>query len=164
MSAGDGACPHPVTNEQMPVPLVVAISAAATMAMWGVAIVVMLLTSGNVEIRGQIGDSFGSINSLFSALAFSAIVVTVYVQSRELQNQLEQVRRSTKAQQEMADAMSAQIGAAKHDIQIQMLLARSQMLVARAELEKTGKGISVAETRLKHELDEMLERLHGLEK
>jgi len=35
--------------------------------------------------RGQFGDLFGSINSLFSGLAFAGLFYTIYLQSRQLQ-------------------------------------------------------------------------------
>jgi hypothetical protein len=33
---------------------------------------------------GQLGDSLGIINSLFSALAFGAIIYTIFLQQKEL--------------------------------------------------------------------------------
>lgn len=48
------------------------------------------------ENRGQLGDSFGGLNTLFSGLAFSGIIFTILLQRRELslqRNELEQTRK-----------------------------------------------------------------------
>jgi hypothetical protein len=37
-----------------------------------------------LEIRGQWGDSFGALNALFSAFAFSAVLLTLWVQQRQI--------------------------------------------------------------------------------
>lgn len=41
--------------------------------------------------RGLFGDSFGALNALFSALAFSAVVVTLWMQRNELKQQREEL-------------------------------------------------------------------------
>jgi len=41
---------------------------------------------------GQFGDSFGYINSLFSALAFGGVILTILMQSHELRLQREELR------------------------------------------------------------------------
>ena len=50
----------------------------------------------NWETRGQLGDSFGGLNTLFSGLAFSGIIFTILLQRRELslqRKELEQTRK-----------------------------------------------------------------------
>ena len=47
---------------------------------------------GALDKAGQFGDSFGYVNSLFSALALAALIVTVLLQSRELRLQREELR------------------------------------------------------------------------
>ena len=41
--------------------------------------------------RGQFGDMFGAANALFSALAFSGLVIAILFQTQELQAQREQL-------------------------------------------------------------------------
>lgn len=43
------------------------------------------------EMRGQFGDLFGSINGLFSALAFGAIIYSIWLQREDLKNQKETI-------------------------------------------------------------------------
>jgi len=54
----------------------------------------------SLESAGQFGDSFGYINSLFSALAFGGVILTVLMQSQELRLQREEMRLQ---RQEMED-------------------------------------------------------------
>jgi hypothetical protein len=42
--------------------------------------------------RGQIGDAFGMINSLFSGLAFAGLIVTIIMQSKELKLQRRELK------------------------------------------------------------------------
>ena len=62
--------------------------------------------------RGQFGDMFGAVNSLFSGLAFALLIVTLRLQHRELQLQQEELRaareqyeRSAAAEEDMHRAM-----------------------------------------------------------
>ncbi len=57
------------------------------------------------------GDSFGSLNTLFSGLAFAALVVTLWMQREELAMQRRELRESRIAQQESRDALRDQITA-----------------------------------------------------
>jgi len=61
------------------------------------------------EERGLFGDQFGSINALFSGLAFAGIVLTIYLQKRELELQrkeLELTRKELKGQKEQLEAQN----------------------------------------------------------
>lgn len=40
--------------------------------------------SSTVEFRAQFGDSYGALNTLFSGLAFTGIIVSIFLQSKEL--------------------------------------------------------------------------------
>lgn len=55
-----------------------------------------LFTTTKYPVLGQFGDMFGAVNSLFSAFAFAAAIVTIYHQTNELKEagdrQLEQDR------------------------------------------------------------------------
>jgi hypothetical protein len=49
-----------------------------------------------LEHRAQIGDSFGSLNALFSALALAGVVITIILQSRELGLQRDELKETRK--------------------------------------------------------------------
>lgn len=68
--------------------------------------------------RGQFGDVFGSVNALFSGLAFAGFIYTVFLQREELalqRNELELTRqelhRTAKAQEQSEVALRAQADA-----------------------------------------------------
>ncbi len=44
------------------------------------------------DVRGQLGDSFGSLNALFSGLALAGIIFTILLQRRELSMQREELK------------------------------------------------------------------------
>jgi hypothetical protein len=71
--------------------------------------------NGKVDpsLPGFFGDSFGWINSLFSALAFSGVLLTLWIQRHELQLQREDMKRVTKVQEESEkrEALAAYINA-----------------------------------------------------
>lgn len=59
----------------------------------------------NNEIRGQFGDKFGSVNALFSGLAFAGLIYTIVLQRKDLQLQkkdLELTRIELEGQKEEA--------------------------------------------------------------
>ncbi len=55
-------------------------------------------------IRGQFGDKFGAINSLFSGLAFAGIIFTIFLQKRELSLQRQELKDTREELQRAADA------------------------------------------------------------
>lgn len=53
--------------------------------------------------RGSFGDKFGAVNALFTGLAFAGVIITIYLQSKELKLQreeLEQTREELRGQKE----------------------------------------------------------------
>jgi hypothetical protein len=80
------------------------------------------------SVRGQLGDTFGSINSLFSGLAFAGIIYTVLLQRQELtlqRRELELTRReltrSAAAQERSEHALSEQVRALNRSARLSAL-------------------------------------------
>lgn len=79
-------------------------------AIWvGAAIFVLWVIYGVYAYRSTnefnaFGDAFGALNTLFSGLAFAALVVALLMQRQELANQLEELRESRKALHASAEA------------------------------------------------------------
>ena len=57
--------------------------------------------------RGLFGDSFGTINALFSGLAFAGIIATIIMQREELKLQREELKLTRKELKKSADAQDA---------------------------------------------------------
>lgn len=83
--------------------VIMVFSIIAVFTMW---VLTPILTScfvDNFEQKGQIGDLFGSVNALFSGLAFAGMIITLWFQREELQLQreeLSQTKDELKAQRE----------------------------------------------------------------
>lgn len=80
------------------------------------------------EKLAHIGDSFGSVNSLFSGLAFAILIGTIYLQKRELELQREElsltreeIRRSSEAAEHSAKYIQEQAEAMKLDNEFRIL-------------------------------------------
>jgi hypothetical protein len=47
----------------------------------------------SIEKAGQLGDSFGILNSLFSGFAFVALIMTIYLQQEEINNMKKELEK-----------------------------------------------------------------------
>jgi hypothetical protein len=95
--------------ERITAKLVVTIVGAVCL-LWVLTPIVMALLFPGLAERGQAGDLYGSINSLFSGLAFAGIIVAILLQReelalqrKELQFTREELSRSATAQERAAD-------------------------------------------------------------
>ncbi len=78
--------------------------------------------------RGQFGDMFGAVNSLFSGLAFAGVIFTIYLQRQELalqRKELEltrtQLARSADAQEKSEQALTRQVDALERTARLNAL-------------------------------------------
>ena len=97
----------------------------------------------NIAERGTFGDSFGSINSLFSALAFAGIIYTIILQHNELKLQrqeLEQTRNELKRSADAQDRSEKQLERQSNNLkETAKLNALNSLLTFYIELAKSGK-------------------------
>lgn len=63
---------------------------------WLTSFVVIYLCIDEWDVRGQFGDLFGSVNALFSGLAFAGLVITIIQQRHDLQLQRQAINQSKK--------------------------------------------------------------------
>lgn len=56
------------------------IAATFVLAFWCASFAWIYVSVGDWEVRGQLGDMFGAVNSLFSGLAFAGLIVTLILQ------------------------------------------------------------------------------------
>lgn len=86
--------------------------ALAVVALWMGAGIVLYDANAGTPIwgeRGTFGDMFGSVNALFSGLAFAGIIFTVLLQRQELQlqrHELKQQREELAGQRKQLEAQS----------------------------------------------------------
>lgn len=58
---------------------------------------------------GVFGDSFGALNTLFSGLAFTGIIISIFLQSQELTETRKDINRQTKEFESQTDALKKQV-------------------------------------------------------
>ena len=84
------------------------------------------------DVRGQMGDMFGAANALFSALAFSGLLIAIFAQSRELRLQGEQLALQ-RVELELTRAEQARIANAQEQTR-DAVITQAQILSLTAEL------------------------------
>lgn len=65
-------------------------------AVWLASFVLIYFCIDDWDVRGQFGDLFGSVNSLFSGLAFAGLVITIIQQRHDSQLQRQAINQSKK--------------------------------------------------------------------
>jgi hypothetical protein len=84
-------------------------------AVFGVLVIVFWLATpflvkalySDMTNRGQFGDLFGSINALFSGLAFVGVIIAILLQRQELALQRQELRETRQEMKRTADAQDA---------------------------------------------------------
>ena len=61
---------------------------------WIASVFLIPFTLSDLEKRALLGDSFGTINSLFSGLAFAGIIYTILLQRKELSLQRQELKET----------------------------------------------------------------------
>ena len=103
----------------------IAIAIAGAWTLSGVAI---FLSLPSWETRGQLGDMFGAVNSLFSGLAFAGVVFALLSQREELQLQRDELRAAREEQKRLVHAQQQASEALNRQFQIQTLAAQIAVL------------------------------------
>ncbi|MDR8394446.1 hypothetical protein NC796_25090 [Aliifodinibius sp. S!AR15-10] len=81
---------------------------------WILIVVVLIQVFGAITIiysfdswgtRGSFGDMFGVLSSIFTGLAFAAVIYSLYLQRKDLKITQEELKQSVKAQNEQAESL-----------------------------------------------------------
>ena len=91
------------------------IAASFVLAFWVASFAWIYLCVGNWEVRGQLGDMFGAVNSLFSGLAFAGLIVTLILQRKDLNLQRESIQQTNE-----------QLGIQAREFEIQNKMAKQE--------------------------------------
>ncbi len=115
--------------------------------------------------RGQFGDLFGSINALFSGLAFAGIIYTIYLQRKELKLQRDEMKASRAE-------LNAQVKAQEYANSINIGQIKTASMQAQIEIFKIkieGQGPEVRRSMIEkmesiaNEINEFAEELEQME-
>ena len=102
--------------------------------------------------RGTFGDMFGAVNTLFSGLAFSGIIYTIFLQGKELELQREELAMTRGELAKAADAQNQQAKLMLHSAKINAVSSKldtyTTLLVNKRTIpgSNTGARDNVGET------------------
>ena len=122
--------------------------------LWGASYVVVTTALDSPQDRGQFGDSFGAVNSLFSGLAFAGLIVALLLQRRELSLQREELQLTR-------DELGRSALAQGKQVEVMHLTARIHAIIAIKEsyereiAETTGAEREALERKKKGLLDNL---------
>lgn len=94
------------------------------------------------ETRSSFGDKFGAVNSLFAALAFAGIIITILLQRKELQLQREelQLQRSEQvATREVFEAQNEMLSQEKFENTFFQMLSLFHSIVNAMDIRENDK-------------------------
>ena len=83
-------------NKSKKIKLIVTVSLIIVLAIWIGSIFINIKYISNWQTRGLFGDMFGSVNSLFSGLAFVGVILAIFLQSHELSLQRKELKKTQK--------------------------------------------------------------------
>ena len=75
-------------------------------SLWAFWLWIIPLFKISFESAGQLGDMFGSLNALFSGLAFCGIIYTIFLQQKELSLQREELKLQREEQKQTREEFS----------------------------------------------------------
>ena len=104
-------------------------------ALWLGSFFIITYAIPNWEHRGQFGDLFGSVNALFSGLAFAGLIYTIFLQRKELslqrdelKLQREEMAKSREELAEQADILKAQFNSSIAHLKISAIQTRIEAI------------------------------------
>ena len=91
--------------------LVPILTVVTLLALWAATLFVGLRFFEDWQERGQFGDLFGSVNSLFSGLAFAGLIYAIFLQKKELSLQRTELELQRKEMAASRKELAAQVAA-----------------------------------------------------
>ena len=111
--------------------------------------------------RGTFGDMFGAVNTLFSGLAFSGIIYTIFLQGKELELQREELAMTRAELAKAADAQNHQAKLMLHSAKINAVSSKLDTYTTLLVNKRTVPGSEVGSRTNVGEALKELEELVG---
>lgn len=89
-------------------------AAFGVLALWCASFLIFCI-SGDWAVRGQFGDMFGAVNSLFSGLAFAGLIITLIYQRNDLDLQRKAITQTNKEMERQTKEFEEQNMMAKRE-------------------------------------------------
>lgn len=115
---------------------IVVIAVITVVLLWFITLLVGIKFFDDWQTRGQFGDLFGSVNSLFSGLAFAALIYTICLQRKELALQRIELRLQRKEMKASRGELAAQVAVQKALYQATIAQIKVSAEQARVEVSK----------------------------
>jgi hypothetical protein len=109
------------------------VSFIVVFVVWAISFAVVFFGMKDWNDRGNLGDSFGGINALFSGLAFAGIIYTILLQKKELTQQRQELVDTRVELRRAADAQERSERAFLKQIEMMNLSARLNALNSAVE-------------------------------
>lgn len=142
--------------------LALIISAVLVLIIWLLVGLAVFLLGSTIEKSGQIGDSFGVVNSLFSGLAFAGVICAILMQRQELQLQRKELRLTRKVLGQQAEAQEQSGDALTKQVQVMLLSAKVQALGAVLETARSEKMSWKPYDSRYSELEKQISKYHSM--
>ncbi len=132
------------SNKQLDVPIKISVLIIIVFVVWFLSAIGSILFLPKWEERAQLGDMFGSVNSLFSGLAFAVLIYTMWLQRTELTLQRQELELT---RQELARTAAAQEATQKAvEVQAELMILAADLSATATLLEANQKvGNKIAE-------------------
>lgn len=114
---------------------VFAIIAAFIIAFWGTNWFLFLRFAESWSVRGQFGDSFGSVNALFSGLALAGILVTIWMQREELKLQRTELALQREEMAKSREQLETQVRTQRATLMA--TIAQAKLMAMEADIRAT---------------------------
>jgi hypothetical protein len=118
-----------------------------------------------VTERGAFGEMFGGINTLFSGLALLAVIYTILIQQKDLEQKSKEIKNMYKALSRVTDAQAISVTMQKKQTEIlsntALLKAYSAMLVYLDSAIREMQGFDVA-NKYKQQRQDYFEKMEKL--
>ena len=114
------------------------IAAILILILWTTTPIVLYWMYGDLNKMSLFGDSFGSINALFSGLALAAIIFTVYQQHQELSLQREELKLQREEMKASREELAKQAEAQQLSLEaslVQFKITTKEIEVRAIEME-----------------------------
>jgi hypothetical protein len=119
-------------NEPLKVLIILSL---CVLTVWALYLVAMLYGSDQWETRAFFGEMFGSLDSLFSGLAFAGLIYAIWLQRKELQLQRDELRQTREELQRTANAQEQSKEALTRQADTLLFTARLNLISSRIELK-----------------------------
>jgi uncharacterized membrane protein YciS (DUF1049 family) len=94
----------------------------AVLSIWTAAPFLVSMVYSELSARGQFGDLYGSVNALFSGLAFAGLFYTIYLQTKQIRLQQSELKIQRQELRLQREEMTASRGELRKQVEMQHAL------------------------------------------